>query len=540
MKGLAIDWGTEWVKMVLVAPTVQGSLRPAVEVVVDEQSERRTPALVAFDPPPAATGRLLVGNAAGRVAGRRPDAVLPALKRLLGASLDPSAAATSARSYARDFAHHFPPPRALSIDESRRGAAVVEEPLAGRRVRVEEAVARLFQHCRDLAGGPEEVAEVVVTVPPYYTFSQRRLLAQTLRLAGLEPLVLVNDLTAAAIDYASTRQFPSRERTVFFDVGAHAASASVVEFRTVDGQTHIKVLGTDSELDVGGFAWDARLAGHLAQVFGSDPSSLPPRALSKLLKEAQLAKEELSNAPTAEVDIDNLYEGRNLVTVVTHEQLEGLIADLLPRAAAVIGRALAQAGVALSDVSAIELFGGAARYPELQQVVRGQYAGVPLGQHISGDEAAVLGAATQLVLTKDWGRLISPSFPRLVVNDLPPPSGAGEVEVGELDGEALEEVRRGLEEFATREREYQETANWRNTLEASILERKSQLEESEDLQPEEVREEIAELLRSAEEWLEDLPEDARAEEVRQKFTELQERLAELTAQTTTRPRRDEL
>jgi molecular chaperone DnaK (HSP70) len=113
-KGLAIDWGTEWVKMVLVAPTVQGSLRPAVEVVVDEQSERRTPALVAFDPPPAATGRLLVGNAAGRVAGRRPDAVLPALKRLLGGSLDASAAATSARSYARDFAHHFTPPRALS------------------------------------------------------------------------------------------------------------------------------------------------------------------------------------------------------------------------------------------------------------------------------------------------------------------------------------------------------------------------------------------------------------------------------------------
>lgn len=132
---------------------------------------------------------------------------------------------------------------------------MVEEPLAGRRVRVEEAVARLFEHCRDLAGGPEEVAEVVVTVPPYYTFAQRRLLAQTLRLAGLEPLVLVNDLTAgacphtlcpqrvshstavvcshlelasvclcavmcvrvrvrfcgaAAIDYASTRQFPSR------------------------------------------------------------------------------------------------------------------------------------------------------------------------------------------------------------------------------------------------------------------------------------------------------------------------------------------
>jgi len=50
------------------------------------------------------------------------------------------------------------------------------------------------------------------------------------------------------------------------------------------------VLGTDSELDVGGFAWDARLAGHLAQVFGSDPSSLPPRALSKLLKEAQLVQ----------------------------------------------------------------------------------------------------------------------------------------------------------------------------------------------------------------------------------------------------------
>lgn len=88
--------------------------------------------------------------------------------------------------------------RAIVQDESRRGAAVVEEPLAGRRVRVEEAVARLFEHCRDLAGGPDEVAEVVVTVPPYYTFAQRRLLAQTLRLAGLEPLVLVNDLTAGA------------------------------------------------------------------------------------------------------------------------------------------------------------------------------------------------------------------------------------------------------------------------------------------------------------------------------------------------------
>jgi molecular chaperone DnaK (HSP70) len=81
-------------------------------------------------------------------------------------------------------------------DERRGGAAVVDEPLVGRRVRVEEAVARLFEHARNLAGGPDEVGEVVVTVPPYYTFAQRRLLKQTLALAGLDTLVLVNDLTA--------------------------------------------------------------------------------------------------------------------------------------------------------------------------------------------------------------------------------------------------------------------------------------------------------------------------------------------------------
>jgi molecular chaperone DnaK (HSP70) len=112
-KGLAIDWGTEWLKMARVAPAGTQSMQ-AVEVVVDEQSERRTPALVAFDPPPASTGRLLVGNAAARVAARRPDAVLPALKRLMGASLRGDDAATPSSSYASsDYAHHFVPPRAL-------------------------------------------------------------------------------------------------------------------------------------------------------------------------------------------------------------------------------------------------------------------------------------------------------------------------------------------------------------------------------------------------------------------------------------------
>jgi hypothetical protein len=123
----------------------------------------------------------------------------------------------------------IPTPRVLAQDANRGGAGVIEEPLAGRRVRVEEAVTRLFQLCRQIGGG-DEVRDAVVAVPPYYTFGQRRLLAQILALAGLEPLVLINDLTAGtphhplplvpvmlihivnavAVDYASTREFPSR------------------------------------------------------------------------------------------------------------------------------------------------------------------------------------------------------------------------------------------------------------------------------------------------------------------------------------------
>lgn len=104
LRGLAIDVGTEWLKVAVVAPTA-GTMQ-AVEVAVDEQSERRTPALVAFDPPPSATGRLLAGVAAARILTRRPDAVVPSLMRLLGVPL-------AATSYAQDFAHHLTPSRRL-------------------------------------------------------------------------------------------------------------------------------------------------------------------------------------------------------------------------------------------------------------------------------------------------------------------------------------------------------------------------------------------------------------------------------------------
>lgn len=112
---------------------------------------------------------------------------------------------------------------------------LIDEPLVGRKVRVEEAVARLFEAAREIGGG--ESPEVVVTVPPYFTDAQRRLLSQIVDLAGLQPLGAISDLTAGtgtlltytlpnsllicgfrrarrlwlvAVDYASTRKFPVR------------------------------------------------------------------------------------------------------------------------------------------------------------------------------------------------------------------------------------------------------------------------------------------------------------------------------------------
>lgn len=75
---------------------------------------------------------------------------------------------------------------------------MIDEPLVGRQVRIEEAVARLFELARELGGG--EAYEVVVVVPSYYSEAQRNLLAQVITLAGLKPLALVNDLTAGILE----------------------------------------------------------------------------------------------------------------------------------------------------------------------------------------------------------------------------------------------------------------------------------------------------------------------------------------------------
>ncbi|MCQ2979388.1 MAG: molecular chaperone DnaK, partial [Clostridia bacterium] len=239
------------------------------------------------------------------------------------------------------------------------------------------------------------VTEAVITVPAYFTDSQRQATKDAGKIAGLDVKRIINEPTAAALAYGLENE--EEQKIVVYDLGGGTFDVSVIEI----GDGVIEVLATNGDTHLGGDDFDKRIIDYLVQEFkakeGIDLSS-DKMAMQRLKEAAENAKKELSNSTTTNINLPFItanQEGpKHLDVTLTRAKFEELIADLLERTKIPVQKALDDAGLKTSEISKVLLVGGSTRVPKVQEIVK-ELTGHEPFKGINPDECVAVGAAIQ-------------------------------------------------------------------------------------------------------------------------------------------------
>ena len=250
---------------------------------------------------------------------------------------------------------------------------------------------------RDIAGSELKttVSDVVISVPVWFTETQRRALIDAAQIANLNVLRLINDTTAAALGYGITKSdLPEPENprhVVFVDAGHAGFAVSVVAF--AKGQLTVK--STAYEHNLGGRDIDLALVQHFAEEFKGkykiDVLS-NPKATFRLAASCEKLKKILSANADAVLNVESIMNDVDATSKLSRDELEALIAHLLQRIPGPIQRALADSGLTLDQIDAIELIGGTTRVPSFRQKIQESFPGKTLSVTLNQDEAVARGA----------------------------------------------------------------------------------------------------------------------------------------------------
>ena len=427
---LGIDLGTEYIKAALVKPGIP------LEIVLTKDSKRKETAAVAFKPlrtrvstaESDAFPERIYGGDAMALSARYPNDVYPNLKPLLGLNFG--------NDVISDYGNTFPGLEIVEWTETGtigfRSDSFVEgeEPWL-----VEELLAMELKNIKGnaetMAGKGSIIQDAVITVPSFYTAQERRAVVLAADLAGLRVLSLISDGLAVALNYATSRTFPTvngggkPEVHLVYDMGAGSTTATVLKFQ---GRT-VKDVGkynkTIQEVQVLGTSWDRTLGGDaLNRVILEDMihkltstnymeslEVLPRhvrahgRTMAKLWKEAQRFRQVLSANTEISTSFESLYKEeftfKYKLSRADYEQLASTYAERVQKP---LREALSIAKLSLADLESVILHGGAVRTPFVQKQLEAAIEdSEKIRTNVNADEAAVFGAAFKAAA-------ISPSF----------------------------------------------------------------------------------------------------------------------------------
>ena len=260
-----------------------------------------------------------------------------------------------------------------------------------------------------LLGRP--VTKAVITVPAYFSSSQRQATKNAGKLAGFDVLRIINEPTAAALGFNYRFPFepPEDRNFLVFDLGGGTFDIVIISL-TLDGHMRVKAVGGDTHL--GGEDFDNEMVSHCANEFKKvhhlDP--LQPKdgsrkaqadaykRLQRLKYECEVQKTFLSAANHTTVNIDYFYNGEDLSVKITRRQLNEMNANLFDKCISIMDGVIRSADMDKSDIHNVIMVGGSTKIPEVRRRVEEYFQGKNLNYEISGDEAVAYGAALQAAI----------------------------------------------------------------------------------------------------------------------------------------------
>src|SRR4026209_2668853 len=284
-------------------------------VIENSEGDRTTPTIVAF----TKDDEVLVGQSAKRQAVTNPQNTLYAIKRLIGRRYDDAVVQKDV---------DMVPYKIVKADN---GDAWVE--VHGNKMAPQEISARVLMKMKKTAEDylGEPVTEAVITVPAYFTDSQRQATKDAGRIAGLEVKRIINEPTAAALAYGLDKQGSDRKIAVY-DLGGGTFDVSVIEIAEIDGERQLEVLSTKGDTFLGGEDFDQRIIDYIIAEFKKDQGvdlSKDVLALQRLKEAAEKAKIELSSTQSTDINLPYITADasgpKHLTMKLTRAKFESLV-----------------------------------------------------------------------------------------------------------------------------------------------------------------------------------------------------------------------
>ncbi|KAB1254805.1 Hypoxia up-regulated protein 1 [Camelus dromedarius] len=379
---MSVDLGSESMKVAIVKPGVP------MEIVLNKESRRKTPVTVTLK-----ENERFFGDSAASMAIKNPKATLRYFQHLLGKQENnPHVALYRAR-----FPEHE-----LGFDPQRQTVYFQISPQL--QFSPEEVLSMLLNYSQ------QPIKDAVITVPAFFNQAERRAVLQAARMAGLKVLQLINDNTATALSYGVFRRKDintTAQNIMFYDMGSGSTVCTIVTYQTVKTkdaglQPQLQIRGVGFDRTLGGLEMELRLREHLAGLFneqrkgqGTKDVRENPRAMAKLLREANRLKTVLSANADHMAQIEGLMDDVDFKAKVTRAEFEELCADLFERVPRPVQQALQSAQMNLDEIEQVILVGGATRVPKVQEVLLKAVGKEELGKNINADEAAAMGAVYQ-------------------------------------------------------------------------------------------------------------------------------------------------
>lgn len=347
-------------------------------VIINNEGQRTTPSVIGFT-----DTEKKVGNPAKRQAVTNSNRTISSIKRFMGERFDRVSDDIEKVSYK------------VVKGENNTTRVEIDDKLYTPQEISAMVLQKMKQTAEEYLG--ETVTEAVITVPAYFSDSQRQATKEAGIIAGLDVKRIINEPTAAALAYGLDKT-DKNIKVAVYDLGGGTFDISILEL----GDGVFEVLSTNGDTHLGGDDFDHAIIEWVAQEFASVNNGLDvtkdPMALQRIKEAAEKAKIELSSQNSTEINLPYLMpvDGipQHFVKTLTRAKFDSLTEDLVKRSIEPCKKALQDANLQVSDINEVILVGGSTRIPAVQEAVEDFFDRIP-NKSVNPDEVVAIGAAIQ-------------------------------------------------------------------------------------------------------------------------------------------------